>query len=62
MDTISFEIQTLINKTQSDFTTKLYELKSQYMDEIKTFIQLDNHSLQDRLRTFIKDNMDDKMD
>ena len=62
MDTISFEIQTLINKTQSEFTTKLYDLKSQYMDEMKTFIQLENHSLQDRLRNFIKDNMDEKMD
>jgi hypothetical protein len=57
MDTISFEIQTLINKTQSEFTTKLYDLKSQYMDEMKTFIQLENHSLQDRLRNFIKDNI-----
>ena len=62
MDTISFEIQTLINKTQSEFTTKLYDLKSQYMDEIKTFIQLENHSTNDRLRSFIKDNTDEKMD
>jgi hypothetical protein len=62
MDTISFEMQTLINKTQSDFTTKLYDLKNQYMDEIKTFIQLENHSSNDRLRSFIKDNMDEKMD
>jgi hypothetical protein len=62
MDTISFEIQTLINKTQSDFTSKLYDLKSQYMEEMKTILQLENHSLQDRLRNFIKDNMDEKMD
>jgi hypothetical protein len=62
MDNISIEIQTLINKTQSELTSKLYELKNQYLDDMKTFIQLENHSTQDKLRTFIQSNMDEKMD